>query len=74
MGTPKKVPIILGNPRIGIMENNMETTGFREKHWGSMGTVEKKKETSIMGNIGIIGCILGLYRDSGKGDGNCYIL
>ena len=29
-------------------------------------------ETTIMGYIGIIGYMLGLYRDNGKENGNCY--
>ena len=31
-------------------------------------------ETTIMGYIGVTGYILGLYRDNGKENGNCYIL
>ena len=33
--------------------------------------MEKKMETAIMGYIGIIGYILGLYGDNGKENGNC---
>ena len=33
---------------------------------GYIGRMEKKTETTIAGNIGIIGCILGLYWASGK--------
>ena len=33
---------------------------------------EKKMETIIMGYIGIIGYILGLYWDNGKENGNYY--
>ena len=31
-------------------------------------------ETTIMGCIGIIGVILGLYRDNGKQNGNYYLV
>ena len=31
-------------------------------------------ETTILGYIGIIGYILGLYRDNGKENGNYYFL
>ena len=34
--------------------------------------MEKKLETTIMGHIGIIGYILGIYRDNGKENGNYY--
>ena len=34
--------------------------------------MEKKMETTIMGYIGIIGYILGFYRDNGKQNGNYY--
>ena len=37
-----------------------------------MGIMEKKMEITIMGYIGIIGHILGLYRDNGKENGNYY--
>ena len=29
-------------------------------------------ETTFMSNVGIIGCMLGLYEDHGKEDGNYY--
>ena len=36
------------------------------------GMMEDKMETTIMGYMGIIGTILGLYRDDGKENGNYY--
>ena len=36
--------------------------------------MEKKTETTKMGSIGIIGYILGLYRDNGKENGNNYFI
>ena len=41
----------------------METTIL---YIGYIGIMEKKMETTIMGFIGIIGYMLGLYWDSGK--------
>ena len=38
-----------------------------------MGIMENKMETTIMGYIGIIWYILGLYGDNGKENGNYYI-
>ena len=35
-------------------------------YWGYLGIMEKNIETTI----GIIGCILGLYRVNGKDNGN----
>ena len=35
--------------------------------------MEKKMETSVMGYIGIIGYILGLYWDNGEENGNYYL-
>ena len=35
-------------------------------YWGYMGIMENEMETTIMGYIGIIGYILGLYWDNGK--------
>ena len=35
-----------------------------------IGIMEKKMETTVMGHAGIIGYILGLYRDNGKEHGN----
>ena len=37
-----------------------------------MKIMEKKMETTIMGLAGILGYILGFYRDRGIEDGNCY--
>ena len=34
--------------------------------------MQKKMETAIMRRIGIIGHILGLYRENGKENGNYY--
>ena len=35
--------------------------------------MEKKMETTIMGYIGVLGYILGLYWDNGKENGNYYL-
>ena len=37
-----------------------------------MGRMEKNMETTIMGYIGMIGYMSGLYRDTGKENGNHY--
>ena len=48
------------------MEKKMETTIV---HWGNIGIMENKMETTIMG---FIGYMMGLYRDNGKENGNYY--
>ena len=48
----------------------METTIYYNRAY--IGILEKKIETTIMGYIGIIGYILGIYRDNGKENGNYY--
>ena len=45
----------------------METTTlYIGSYRGYIGIMEKKMETTIMGFIGIIGYMLGLYWDNGK--------
>ena len=47
--------------------------GFRA--YKGIGILEKRMGTTVMGHAGIIGHILGLYRDNGKEHGNyCNIL
>ena len=40
--------------------------------WGYIGIMEKKMETTIMGDIGIIRYMLGIYWDNGEENGNYY--
>ena len=45
------------------------------EHWGNVGVVEKKMESTRGGYIGIIaGYILRLYWDNGRENGNYYTL
>ena len=40
-------------------------------HWGDIGTMEKRRETTIVGYVWDIGYILGLFWDYGKQNGKC---